>query len=203
MPLLVRYPKLISPGSVHDSIIENVDFAPTLLEIAGAEIPASVQGASFKGMLETGQEPDEWKQAAYYRYWMHMAHHDNPAHLGLRTKTHKLIYYYGCNYDGGYRTPPGWELYDLRVDPQETRNVYAEAANAEVVKDLKQRLATLRQQVGDDGSHHPACEEVVQEFWEFDEQSQVKAAKISADYLQRRQVELQNDQRNTRTWSGE
>ena len=55
-----------------------------------------------------------------------MAHHDNPAHVGIRTKTHKLIYYYGCNYDGGYQTPPGWELYDLVDDPMETRNVIDE-----------------------------------------------------------------------------
>ena len=113
MPLLVRYPEKVKAGQRFDMIVENVDFGPTMLEFAKAEIPSTVQGASFKSLLETGQEPEGWKQEAYYRYWMHMAHHDNPAHLGMRTKTHKLIYYYGCNYDGGYQTPPGWELYDL------------------------------------------------------------------------------------------
>ena len=67
--------------------------------------------------METGKEPDGRKQEAYCRYWMHMAHHDNPAQLGIRTKTHKLIYYDGCNYDGGCQTPPGCERYDLIRDP--------------------------------------------------------------------------------------
>jgi len=124
MPLMIRYPKRIKAGQRFDTLVENVDFAPTLLDFAGATIPSTVQGRSFRSLLETGQESDDWKKATYYRYWMHMAHHDNPAHVGLRTKTHKLIFYYGCNYDGGYRTPPGWELYNLVNDPNETVNIY-------------------------------------------------------------------------------
>ena len=52
---------------------------------------------SFRSICETGREPAGWKQAAYYRYWMHMAHHDNPGEMAIRTKTHKLIYFYGCD----------------------------------------------------------------------------------------------------------
>jgi len=90
MPFLVRYPKSVPAGQRIDSIIENVDYGPTMLDFAGAEIPESVQGRSFKTTLETGKEPSDWKQEAYYRYWMHMAHHDNPGHMGIRTKTHTL-----------------------------------------------------------------------------------------------------------------
>ncbi|MCG6155900.1 sulfatase family protein [Rubinisphaera margarita] len=202
MPFLVRYSKTIPAGQKIDAIVENVDYAPTLLEFAGGSIPQSVQGRSFKSMLETGKEPKDWKQEAYYRYWMHMAHHDNPAHVGLRTKTHKLIFYYGCNYDGGYRTPPGWELYDLVNDPHETRNLYDDPEQAELVAELKRRLAETRSRVGDDGRHYPACEEVIQEFWEYDEAAKEKAREISHEYLKRRQQELKEGKRNIVTHKG-
>ncbi len=202
MPFLVRYPKTIPAGQKIDAIVENVDYAPTLLEFAGGSIPASVHGRSFKSMLETGKEPEDWKQEAYYRYWMHMAHHDNPAHVGLRTKTHKLIFYYGCNYDGGYRTPPGWELYDLVNDPHETRNLYDDPEQADLVAELKRRLAETRSRVGDDGSHYPACEEVIQEFWDYDEADREKAREISHEYLKRRQQELKEGKRNIVTHKG-
>ena len=202
MPFLVRYPKSVPAGQKIDSIIENVDYGPTMLELAGAEVPDSVQGRSFKSILESGNEPDDWKQEAYYRYWMHMAHHDNPGHMGIRTKTHKLIYYYGCNYDGGYQTPAGWELYDLVNDPNEMTNIVDDASSADLVANLKGRLAKLREKVGDDGSHYPECEKVVQEYWGYDDADREKAKRISRGYYQRRQRELEQGKRNTRTWQG-
>lgn len=202
MPFLVRYPKSIQAGQKLDAVVENVDFAPTMLEFAGAQIPNSVQGRSFKSLLETGREPSDWKQAAYYRYWMHMVHHDNPAHVGIRTKTHKLIYYYGCNYDGGYQTPPGWELYDLVNDPHETRNLYDDPTQAELVIYLKRQLAELRAKIGDNGTHFPECEKIVQEFWDYDAADREKATEISHQYLQRRLQELKVGQRNVQTHKG-
>lgn len=202
MPFLVRYPKSVPAGQRFDTIIENVDYGPTMLDFAGAEIPASVQGRSFRSLLESGVEPEDWKQAAYYRYWMHMAHHDNPAHVGIRTKTHKLIYYYGCNYDGGYQTPAGWELYDLVHDPAETRNLYHDPKHAELAASLKSQLAETRQRVGDDGSHYPACEAILQEFWDYDEADQAKAREISHAYLKRRQAELATGNHNPKTHTG-
>ncbi|KAA5537999.1 sulfatase [Roseiconus nitratireducens] len=203
MPFLARLPGVIEPGQRFDTIIENVDYGPTMLDFAGAEIPATVQGRSFRSLLESGAEPENWKQEAYYRYWMHMAHHDNPAHLGIRTKTHKLIFYYGCNYDGGYRTPPGWELYDLENDPMETRNVLDAPENRDLVVDLKQRLADLRDQVGDDGSHYPKCEAIVREFWDDDQQDREEAVALSHEFLRRRLAELEAGKTNVRTWAGE
>ncbi|MCB9951814.1 MAG: sulfatase [Planctomycetaceae bacterium] len=202
MPFLMRYPKSIPAGQRLDAVVENVDFAPTMLDFAGAEIPDSVQGRSFKSLLETGTEPSDWKQAAYYRYWMHMVHHDNPAHIGIRTKTHKLIYYYGCNYDGGYQTPPGWELYDLANDPHETRNLYEDPEQTALVDHLKRQLAELRTEVGDDGTHFPECEKIVQEFWDYDAADRTKAVEISHQYLQRRLKELEAGQRNVQTHKG-
>nr|WP_146391941.1 sulfatase [Allorhodopirellula solitaria] len=202
MPFLVRYPKSIPAGQRLDAIVENVDYGPMMLDFAGANVPDTVQGKSFRSLLETGEEPADWKQEAYYRYWMHMAHHDNPAHLGIRTKTHKLIYYYGCNYDGGYQTPPGWELYDLENDPKETRNVIDDPENETLVQDLKQRLVELRKRVDDHGDHFPKCEAIVQEFWDDDQQDRERAVELSHEFLQRRLSELKAGKRNVRTWQG-
>ena len=199
MPFLVRYPKTVNAGQNFDTIIENIDFAPTMLDFAGAAIPQSVQGRSFKSLLETGEEADDWKKAAYYRYWMHMAHHDNPAHLGMRTKRYKLIYFYGCNYQGGYQTPAGWELYDMKNDPHETKNLYHNPKHAKLTQSLKGWLAKVRKRVGDDGTHYPACEKIVREFWDYDEADQAKAKRISAEYLARREAELESGLKNPKT----
>lgn len=189
MPFLVRYPRSIPAGSRSDAIVENVDYGPTMLAFAGVETPEYMQGKSFREICETGQEPEGWKQETYYRYWMHMAHHDNPGHLGIRTKTHKLIYYYGVNYEGKQQTPPGWELYDLVNDPTEVVNQIDNPEYAEVAIEMKQRLADLRKRVGDDGSHYPAVEDVVQEFWDYSDEDRQKAIDISHEYVQAKQSE--------------
>lgn len=186
MPLIVRYPAAIPAGTRSDAIIENVDFAPLMLDYAGADIPDSVQGQSFREICETGKEPADAKQATYYRYWMHMAHHDNPGEMAIRTKTHKLIYFYGCDYKGENQTPPAWELYDLQKDPEELNNVYDDPSYAEVRDTLKTQFAKLRKDIGDDGSHYPKCEEVVQEFWDYSDEDRIKAEEISHAFLQRR-----------------
>ncbi len=190
MPLIVRYPKTIKPGTRSDAIIENVDFPAMMLDYAGVEIPQRMQGRSFRDICEGLGEPNDWKQATYYRYWMHMAHHDNPGEMAIRTKTHKLIYFYGCDYNGGDQTPPGWELYDLVSDPDELNNVYDDPDYSEIRDDLKSQFVKLRQKVGDDGSHFPKAELVVQEFWDYDEADRRKAIDISATFLQRREASL-------------
>lgn len=187
MPFLIRYPKSIPAGSRSDAIVENVDYGPTMLDFAGAETPSVMQGRSFRVICETAHEPADWKQEAYYRYWMHMAHHDNPACVGIRTKDYKLIFYYGCDYEGKNQTPPGWELYDRQNDPHELVNLYGQPQHARTVADLKSRLAQLRQRVGDTGRHYPATEAVIQEFWDFGPEDQAKAVEISHRYLREKQ----------------
>ncbi|QDT08433.1 sulfatase [Planctomycetes bacterium K23_9] len=190
MPFIVRYPKSIPAGTRSDAIIENVDYPAMMLDFAGVQIPSTMQGRSFRTICETGNEPSDWKKAAYYRYWMHMAHHDNPGEMAIRTKTHKLIYFYGCDYNGENQTPPAWELYDLVKDPEELRNVYDDAAYATVRDELKTQFAQMRKDNGDDGSHYPKCEAIVQEFWDYDEADRVKAIEISHAFLKRREAEL-------------
>ena len=193
MPFIVRYPGSIRGGTRSDAIVENVDFPSLMLDFAGIPRPSSMQGRSFKAICETGREPADWKKAAYYRYWMHMAHHDNPGEMAIRTKTHKLIYFYGADYEGKNQTPPGWELYDLGRDPSELNNVYDDPAYAQVREELKGQLARLRKEVGDDGSHYPACEKIVQEFWNYDKDDREKAIQISHRFKALREASLDRE----------
>ena len=183
MPFLVRYPNKVKAGSQTDAIINNTDFAPTMIELAGGTTPAYMQGSSFKSILETGKEPEGWQQETYYRYWMHMAHkHNNPAHFGIRTKKYKLIFFYGRDYKqrsgkaekwannpasmSNFETPPAWEFYDLTQDPKEMDNRYGDPEYADIIKDLKQRLKELRSKVKENDADFPEIEKVVKEYWD-------------------------------------
>ncbi len=159
MPFLVRYPKSVPAGRVSDALINNTDFAPTLLDLAGVAAPATMQGRSFRPMIEGRPVPADWRTGTYYRYWMHLAHHDNPAHYGIRTRDFKLIFFYGLPLDAKGALPEpttaGWELYDLRTDPEEMHNVYSELKYAETAARLKRELAQLKVQVGDSDARYP------------------------------------------------
>jgi arylsulfatase A-like enzyme len=153
MPFIVRYPRQVQPGTVNDDIVLNVDFAPMLLELTGAPVPAQMQGRSFLPLLR-GETPADWRQAMYYRYWMHKAHHNVYAHYGIRTRRHKLIYYYSeaLGQPGAIdeSCPPDWELFDLQEDPQELHNVHGHPRYAETVRELKDELHRLQEGVGDE-----------------------------------------------------
>ena len=192
MPFLIRYPTTIKAGSRTDAVVANVDYAPTILDFAGVKKPSYMQGRSFKSICETGKEPKDWPNEAYYRYWMHMAHHDNPGHVGIRTKRYKLIYFYGADYQGNNQTPPAWELYDMEKDPFESNNLYDDPKHTDKVTELKGRLASLRQRIGDDGKDFPKTEKVLQEFWDYDGPDRERARKISGEFLERRLLELKS-----------
>ncbi|MBW7991841.1 MAG: sulfatase [Planctomycetes bacterium] len=167
MPFLVRYPGMIKPGTRTDEIINNTDFAPTILELAGIKAPGYMQGRSFAALLR-GKTPADWPVSTYYRYWMHMAHHDNPAHFGVRTKEYKLIFFYGQNYKKGGPKPtrPGWELYDMKNDPHEMNNLYVEPKYAAVVKELKDELLRLREKYDETDDRYPHIQKVIDEYWD-------------------------------------
>ena len=154
MPFMMRYPRLITPGSVSNDMIVNVDFAPTLLDLCGIEIPDVVQGRSFVGSL-SGAAPADWPQSMYYRYWMHRdGAHLAPAHYGVRTHHHKLICYYndplGELGAHGPASPVEWELYDLVADPYEVNNVIADEAYRSIRDELVAELVRIQAAVGDE-----------------------------------------------------
>jgi arylsulfatase A-like enzyme len=153
MPFLVRYPRAIRPGTTNDDIVLNIDFAPTFLDYAGRRAPGQMQGRSFRSNLE-GRTPGNWRRGMYYRYWMHNSNdHHVPAHYGLRTREWKLIYYYGkpLNMKGANEpaTTPDWELFDMKNDPREMKNLYHDPAHAATVKRLKAELDRLQREAGD------------------------------------------------------
>ena len=180
MPFLVRYPAMIKAGTRTNAIINNTDFAPTLITLAGGRVPDYMQGHSFKPVLTTGKTPADWRQGTYYRYWMHMAHrHANPAHFGIRTQDHKLIFFYGryykdttikANLQGwgnryDFETPPAWEFYDLKKDPHEMDNRYGDPVYANTIKRLKIELKKQRQDLNEDDADYPAIQKIVDEHW--------------------------------------
>ncbi len=140
MPVLVRWPQVIRPGSRTEALALNLDFAPTFLEAAGARVPASMQGRSLVPLLR-GEAPADWRTAIYYRYYHDPGHHDTRAHYGVRTATHKLIHFW---------TKGQWELFDLRADPAELRNLYGRPGQEAVTAELKATLARLRAELLDD-----------------------------------------------------
>jgi arylsulfatase A-like enzyme len=133
-PLLVKWPGVIQPKSVNTQMVQNLDFAQTLLEVADAEAPDDMQGESlvplFKGQTEG------FRDAVYYHYYEYPAVHMVKRHYGIVTEDYKLAHFY---YD-----IDEWELYDRKKDKQEMTNVYNDPEYAEVVKELKQKLTVLR-----------------------------------------------------------
>ena len=174
MPFLARLPGQIPAGSIDEShLTSNLDFAQTLLDFADVKSApeiATMQGNSLRGIL-TGEPPSDWREAVYYRYWMHLAHHHVPGHYGIRTERYKLIFIHGLPLDaslGGDNFPPttpGWELYDLEVDPQELNNVYGNPAYAETITRLKAQLLDLKDKYGDNDEAYPALMRVRAAHW--------------------------------------
>ena len=116
MPLIIRYPKIIKAGSISKSLCMNIDFAPTLLDMAGIVVSPDMQGCSLKPILENeGKTPENWRKAVYYHYYEYPGEHSVKRHYGIRTMDFKLIHFY---YD-----IDEWEMYDLRNDPKEMMNV--------------------------------------------------------------------------------
>ena len=135
MPLLVRWPGVVEPGSENDDIVSNLDFAETFLDIAGADIPDDMQGRSLVPLLE-GETPDDWRDSFYYQYYEHPGVHNVHRHFGVRGESHKLIY---------FPTLDEWELYDLEKDPDELNSVYGDPAYTSVTANLKDEITRLRE----------------------------------------------------------
>jgi hypothetical protein len=139
MPLLVSWPGRIKPRSTNSAMVMNIDFAPTLLEAAGAPVPKEMQGRSFLAALK-GKKLKDWRTSIYYRYYHYPGDHQVQPHYGVRTERHKLIF---------YNKLEEWELYDLEKDPRELKNLYADRAYAGTVRKLKSELARLRKEFDD------------------------------------------------------
>jgi arylsulfatase A-like enzyme len=129
-PLLIKWKGVVKPGSVNNDLTQNIDIAPTILDIAGEKIPEEVQGISLRPFLLGKPSPVKRSSLYYHYYEFPVDHHVYP-HLGIRSDRYKLIYFY---------TIDEWELYDLKKDPQESRNIYADPSNKSLLIQLKKEL---------------------------------------------------------------
>ena len=140
MPFLVRWPAVIKPGTRSNALALNIDFAPTFLEAAGLPASQEMQGRSLLPLLR-GRTPQGWRNSMYYRYYHDPGDHNTRAHYGVRTRTHKLIYFW---------TKDQWELFDLVNDPYELHNLYGQPGQDELTAGLKAELAKVKREVRDD-----------------------------------------------------
>lgn len=142
-PLLVRWPGKIKPNTVSNAMVQNIDFAPTILDAAGVAVPQWMQGKSMQGIL-TGRLKEFDRPYLYYHYYEFGRDHTVIPHLGVRTKRYKLIYFYTVN---------EWELYDLQKDPSELRNLARDPKHRATLQQMKDLLVKARNEYDD---HEPA-----------------------------------------------
>ena len=138
-PLMMRLPESFTAHGDIDQMVQNIDFAPTFLELAGVEPPADMQGVSLVPLLK-GLKPEKWRDALYYHYYEYPAEHAVKRHYGIRTDRYKLIHF--------YNDIDTWELYDLSTDPHEMNNLIDDPSYDNTEKDLRKRLARLRAEYG-------------------------------------------------------
>lgn len=143
-PLIIRYPGGRG-GAVSDALVQNLDFAPTYLDVAGLEKPARMSGFSLLPVLrKQGRQPFGWRKYLYYHYYDIPSEHNVLKHDGVSDGRYKLIHFYGGE-EGPYS-----EFYDLRTDPGETRNRISERKYARKAARLRKRLEQFRRELGID-----------------------------------------------------
>lgn len=135
-PLMMLLPKGLSARGEISELVQNIDYAPTFLDLAGVKVPADIQGVSLVPLLK-GQHPKDWRQSLYYHYYEYPAEHSVKRHYGVSTADGwKLIHF--------YRDINEWELYNLNDDPHELHNLYGQPGTARVTRRLMKELVRLQ-----------------------------------------------------------
>ena len=173
-PLIVSYPGHTKPGSVCNRLVQNIDYAPTFLALAGVSQPKDMPGRSLVPVLDNGDNVKNWRQSIYYHYYDYPTYHMVRKHDGVRTDRYKLIHFYG---KGGldavpenkYQNVPGTreyatlkglesigyfepkdeavdycELYDLQADPHEQNNIFGKPGTEKITKQWQRELNKYR-----------------------------------------------------------
>lgn len=140
MPLIVKWPGVTKPGSTNEDLVQNLDYAETFLEMAGADIPEDMQGASLVPLLK-GETPNDWRDSIYYHYYEYPSVHMVPRQYGVRNHRYKLMRFYQFD---------EWEFYDLDKDPDELTNQYNNPEYADAIAEMKTELERLRKVYDDD-----------------------------------------------------
>ncbi len=139
-PLIMRLPDGFARRGDITEMVQNIDYAPTFLELAGADVPEDMHGVSLVPLLK-GEKPEGWRKSLYYHFYEYPAEHMVKRHYGVRNDRYKLIHFYNdidC-----------WELYDLENDPHELHNLYEDPAYSVQVAVMKDELRKLQEQYDD------------------------------------------------------
>ena len=139
-PLIMRLPKGFDRKGDITEMVQNIDYAPTFLELAGVKVPEDIQGESLLPLLK-GKKPADWRKSLYYLFYEYPAEHMVKCHYGVRTDRYKLIHF--------YNDIDAWELYDLEKDPAEMHNVINDPTYSEVLADMQAELKKLQIQYND------------------------------------------------------
>ncbi|MDD4428278.1 MAG: sulfatase [Paludibacter sp.] len=135
-PLVMRLPKHFGKrGRDIRQMVQNIDHAPTFLNIAGVKIPKDIQGVSYLPLLK-GKKPASWRKALYYHYQEYPAEHAVKRHYGIRTERYKLMHF--------YHDIDKWEMYDLKNDPAEMHNLIDDPDYQCLKDSLKKQLLDLQ-----------------------------------------------------------
>ena len=173
-PLIVSYPGHTKPGSVCNRLVQNIDYAPTFLALAGVQQPKDMPGRSLVPVLTNGDNVKNWRQSIYYHYYDYPTYHMVRKHDGVRTERYKLIHFYGKGgldavSENKYQNVPGTreygtmkglesigyfepkdeavdycELYDLQADPHEQNNIFGKPGTEKITKQLQCELDKYR-----------------------------------------------------------
>lgn len=179
-PLLIAYPGHIQPGSVCNKLVQNIDYAPTFLDLAGVSKPKKLPGRSLTPLFKAGDKVKGWRNSIYYHYYDYPTYHMVRKHDGVRTDRYKLIHFYGAGgldavKENKYQRQPGTrehgcmtyltslgyfepkdsavnynELYDLQADPHELNNLYGKPGYEKITKQLQKQLTDYRKSIGVD-----------------------------------------------------
>lgn len=179
-PLLIAYPGHIQPGSVCNKLVQNIDYAPTFLDLAGISKPKELPGRSLTPIFKAGDKVKGWRNSIYYHYYDYPTYHMVRKHDGVRTDRYKLIHFYGAGgldavKENKYQRQPGTrehgcmtyltslgyfepkdsavnynELYDLQADPHELNNLYGKPGYEKITKQLQKQLNDYRKSIGVD-----------------------------------------------------
>lgn len=179
-PLLIAYPGHIQPGTVCNKLVQNIDYAPTFLDLAGISKPKELPGRSLTPLFKAGDKVKGWRNSIYYHYYDYPTYHMVRKHDGVRTDRYKLIHFYGAGgldavKENKYQRQPGTrehgcmkyltslgyfepkdsavnynELYDLQADPHELNNLYGKPGYEKITKQLQKQLTDYRKSIGVD-----------------------------------------------------
>lgn len=136
-PLLMQLPGTIKPSSEIDALVQNLDFAPTFLDLSGlSDLSSNMQGESFLGLLNGTEKEEDFRDVVYYHYYDFPAFHMVKKHYGIRTERFKLIHFYD--------DIDTWELYDLKKDPNEKNNVILDTNYQKTLSVMHHKLDSVQ-----------------------------------------------------------